>query len=64
MVYDRCGTQGNGITGLGYTELCYSTDIACAQLRDLNGILTAQQIQIKTFLLCGVIDIVDGDVWY
>ena len=62
MVYDRCGTQGNGITGLGYTELCYSTDIACAQLRNLNGILTAQQIQLTDLLLRVLVDIVDGAV--
>lgn len=33
-----------------------------AQLRNLNGILTAQQIQLTNFLLRVLVDIVDGAV--
>ena len=62
MVYDRCGTEGDGIAGLGHAKLCHGTDIACAQFRYLNRILTTEQVQLADLFLGILIDIVDGAV--
>ena len=58
MVYNGCRAHSHGIAGLGHSQLCNSSDVACFQLLHLNLILATQDIELADLFLSILIHIV------
>ena len=62
MVEDGGGTNGDGVAGLSHRQFRHSADVAGLKLRDLDGVLASQHVDLAHFLLSLFIYIVDGAV--
>ena len=62
MVHDRCITNRHGITGCSHAELRNGTDITGPELRNLDGFLAAENVDLTDLLSGFLIYVIDLSV--
>ncbi len=63
MIDDWRIAKSHGIAGSCDTQLRYGTNISRTKLRNLNGLLSTQYVDLSDLFVCFFMDVVDFGIW-